>query len=157
MHGSEDAGGARVTDGPGESAPDSLVIGSDLSELGRVGDWVNAWSRLHDVPVRTVERLDVCSTELVTNIITHAYAGSSAGQISLSLDCQGELLSLKIEDDAEAFDPGRAELPPLATSLEGARIGGLGLRIVLGLSDGLEHRRSGGRNQLTLIFLLTPT
>lgn len=140
-----------------ERAPGSLVIRNDLSELGRVGAWVNAWSRSQNVPASTAQRVDLCSAEAVTNIVIHGYADDAAHQIRLRLECDGQLVSLEIEDDGIAFDPRQIDEPQPPVSLADAMIGGLGVHIVRRLSDGLEHQRRGERNRLTIVFRLRPS
>ena len=137
-------------------APESLVISNDLAELGRVGVWVNAWSRIHNLPASTAQRVDLCSAEAITNIVTHAYADDASHHIRLRLAYREQLVSLEIEDDGREFDPARLDKPEPAKKLEDARVGGLGVHIFRSLSDELHHRRDGGCNHLTLIFRLPP-
>jgi serine/threonine-protein kinase RsbW len=137
--------------------PEALVIRNDLSELRRVGVWVNAWSQSRNLPTRTAQRVDLCSAEAVTNIVTHAYTDKASHQIRLKLECRDQLVALEIEDDGREFDPVQLEKPPHAVRLEDARVGGLGVHLVRSLSDELHHRRDAGRNHLTLIFRLPTT
>jgi serine/threonine-protein kinase RsbW len=137
-------------------APNSLVVSNDLSELARVAAWVHGWMQRHHMPARTAERVDLCSTEVVTNIVTHAYAGHDTHEISLRLDSQPNGLTLEIQDDGRPFDPRQAEEPQLADSLEDAKTSGWGIPIVRHFSDELHYRRAHGRNNLTLIFQLPP-
>jgi serine/threonine-protein kinase RsbW len=143
-----------VTDTPQEDPSSSLVVINDLSELARVGAWVNAWSRRHEIPSETAQRVDVCAAELITNIMCYAYADDSEHRIALRLDRDEDRLSLQIDDDGRPFDPSDMDEPTKAMSLEEAKIGGLGVHIVRSFSDELYHRRSDGRNHLTLIFRL---
>ena len=137
-------------------APDSLVVRNDLSELSRVAEWIHAWMQWHHMPARTAERVDLCSTEVITNIMTHANAGNGAHEIVLRLDPQPDCLSLEIQDDGSPFDPREAEAPKTAASLEELPIGGRGIQIFRHFSDGLRYRRADGRNHLTLIFQTPP-
>jgi serine/threonine-protein kinase RsbW len=139
---------------PDKAASVSLVVNNDLSELARVSAWVNAWAQRHDVPPRTAQHLDLCSTEAVTNIITHGYADRASHQISLQMDWQNERLALEIQDDGRAFDPRQADELQPAASIEDAKIGGWGIQIVRRFSHELRYRRIDGRNHLTLVFRL---
>jgi anti-sigma regulatory factor (Ser/Thr protein kinase) len=114
-----------VTHHPDEDTADVLVVRNDLSELARVGAWINAWAEQHGVPARTIERLDLCSTEVVTNIISYGYDDCATHQISLRLDRRGAGLALEIGDDGNAFDPHQADEPrPAANSRRQDRAGG---------------------------------
>lgn len=55
---------------------------------------------------------------------------------------------IEIEDDGVPFDPRLAAPPPPAE--ERTRPGGVGIEMVRGLVDGLDHARIGGRNRTTL-------
>jgi serine/threonine-protein kinase RsbW len=138
----------------GQQAPRSIVIRNDVSELARVGAWVKNWARSHDLPAATAERIDMCSVEAVTNIVTHAYADDAAHEIRLSLERDAKVVSLEIEDDGAAFDPREVANPERPASLADAKIGGLGVHIVRSLSDELQHQRCGELNRLRLVFRL---
>jgi serine/threonine-protein kinase RsbW len=137
-----------------ESAPRSIVIRNDVAELARVGAWVKDWARYNDLPAATVERIDMCSVEAVTNIVTYAYADEGAHEIRLSLERNAQAVSLEIEDDGAAFDPREIARPEHPASLADAKIGGLGVHIVRSLSDELQHQRCGDLNRLRLVFRL---
>ena len=125
---------------------------NDLSELARISSWVHVWAGQLRLPAPTAMRLDLCSTEIVTNIVTHADRNHAAHEIVLRLDRCGSDLALEIQDDGPAFDPLLVEELPPATSLEDARVGGWGIPLVRRFSDEFRYDRSGGRNCLTLIF-----
>ncbi len=129
-----------------------LRIGNDLSELTQVGAWINAWAQRHCVPSRIAERLDLCSSEAVTNVMMHAYVDGDLHEISLRLAWHGGDLALEIQDDGAPFDPTRAVEPEAAASLEEAHIGGWGIHLMRSLSNELRYRRANGHNHLTLVF-----
>jgi serine/threonine-protein kinase RsbW len=129
-----------------------LIVRNDLSELPRVSSWVQVWAGQAGLPAPTAMRLDVCSTEIVTNIVTHGDPDHAAHEIALRLDRRGHELALEIQDDGPAFDPRLVEELQPAASLEQARVGGWGIALVRRFSDGLRYHRSEGRNCLTLIF-----
>jgi serine/threonine-protein kinase RsbW len=132
----------------------SLTVGRELRDLPRVSAWVHDWAERQHLPARVVSNLDLCSTEVVTNIMTHAH-GDGTQQILLRLGWQGEDVSLEVEDEGTAFDPRLVPQPAPVTSIHDARIGGWGIPIVRRFSDGLRYRHEGGRNCLTLLFRAT--
>lgn len=146
--------GYRVTVGNRPAVSESIVVTNDFAELSRVGEWVKRWARSHGVPPNVAGRVDVCAAELVTNIIEHGYADAAPHEIDLTLAREGRDLTLEIQDDGRGFDPLDLAEPERPDSLEAAKIGGLGIHLVRNLSDELRHRRSGGRNHLTIIFRL---
>jgi len=129
----------------------SLTVDNQLRELARVNAWVHDWAEREQLPPKLVHKLDLCSTEVVTNIVNHA-GSDGAQRISLRLGWQGRTVALEVEDDGERFDPRAHPAPAPATSLREARVGGWGIPIVRHFSDGLRWRHEGGRNHLTLLF-----
>jgi len=99
-----------------------------------------------------MHRLDLCSTEVVTNIISHAYEdGGVEHQIALSLHRDGDVLRLVIEDDGRPFNPLEAVPLASATTVDDTRVGGWGILMVRRASDDLRYQRADGRNRLTVI------
>jgi anti-sigma regulatory factor (Ser/Thr protein kinase) len=133
----------------------SLAVGRELRDLPRVSAWVHDWAERQQLPPNVVANLDLCSTEVVTNIINHA-RGDSAQPILLRLGWQGEDVALEVEDEGSEFDPRLVPQPAPVTSIRDAPIGGWGLPIVRGFSDGLRYRHEDGRNCLTLLFRAVP-
>jgi anti-sigma regulatory factor (Ser/Thr protein kinase) len=132
------------------------MVANELSELPRVTQWIHDWARGNDLPASTADRLDVCSTELVTNIVTHAYDDAAEHRILLTLHREGDVLSLEIEDDGKPFNPLAVEPPP-AGSIDDVRVGGFGIPIVRRFSDELRYQRADGTNRLTVIQRVQPT
>jgi serine/threonine-protein kinase RsbW len=129
----------------------SLIVGSELRELSRVSAWIQDWAESQRLPAKLALKLDLCSTEVVTNIMNYA-CGDGAQLILLRLGWQGEDVALEVEDEGSKFDPRQVPEPARATSVRDARIGGWGIPIVRNFSDGLRYRHEDGRNCLTLLF-----
>jgi serine/threonine-protein kinase RsbW len=137
---------------PRSGASASLVLRNDLSELQRVAEWVDEWAQQHPLPIEITQRLDLCSTEVVTNIISYAFDDNAAHQIVLRLGWKDTGLNFEVEDNGKPFNPLEAEEPPLFTSLEDAPIGGWGIPIIRTHSDALCYRRANGKNCLTVSY-----
>jgi len=129
----------------------SLIVGSELRELPRVSAWVHDWAEQQHLPDRVAQNLDLCSVEVLTNIMTYA-CSDGAQRIFLHLGWQGEDVALDVEDEGGEFDPRQVPDPPRPTSVQDARIGGWGIPIVRHFSDGVRYRHEDGRNCLTLLF-----
>ena len=133
----------------------SLIVGSELRELSRVSAWVQDWAVGQHLPALLAMGLGLCSTEGLTNIMTHASGQGAAPSILLRLGWQDGDVALEVEDEGSEFDPRQTAEPEPATSLEDARVGGWGTPIVRRFSDGLQYRHRDGRNCLTLLFRAT--
>ena len=132
----------------------SLTVGRELRDLSRVSAWIHDWAEQQQLPAGVVSKLDLCSTEVVTNIMSHARS-DGAPHILLRLGWQGEDIALEVEDEGREFDPRLVPHPAPVTSIHDARIGGWGIPIVRRFSDGLRYRHQDGRNCLTLLFRAT--
>lgn len=129
-----------------------LVVKNDLSELKRMSDWVNQWSQEQRLADNVCSRLDLCSTEVLTNIISYACSDSAEHAIALRLRRCDRLVNLEVEDDGNAFNPLQVQAPAAIASLDDARITGWGIPLVRKFSDAADYRRADGRNYLTLSF-----
>jgi serine/threonine-protein kinase RsbW len=132
----------------------ALIVDSELRELARVSAWVRDWAEGQGLSARLASRIDLCSCEVVTNIMTHA-AGPAETHITLHLDRQGADVALDVQDEGGRFDPRQVPQPVPATSLQDARVGGWGIPILRRFSDELHYRHEDGRNCLTLLFRAT--
>src|SRR5690348_2639177 len=101
----------------------SLIVDSELRELARVNAWVHDWAERQRLPKRVAHKLDLCSTEVVTNIMNHARR-EGPQHIVLRLGWQGEAVALDVEDEGERFDPREVPAPTPPASLQEARVGG---------------------------------
>lgn len=117
-----------------------------------MSNWINEWAGQHALSNHLAQRLDLCSTEVVTNVISYAYDDNAEHPIVLRLCRQNELLNLEVEDDGKPFNPLQVPAHAPMTSLEDARIGGWGIPIVRRFSDALDYRHADGKNCLTLSF-----
>jgi anti-sigma regulatory factor (Ser/Thr protein kinase) len=129
----------------------SLTVDSELPELSRVSAWVQDWAERQHLPPRLTQSLDLCSTEVVTNIVNHGCADGTH-RILLRLGREGEEVTLDVEDEGREFDPRLVPEPARPTSIQDARVGGWGIPIVRRFSDDLRYRHEDGRNCLTLVF-----
>jgi serine/threonine-protein kinase RsbW len=129
----------------------ALIVESELRELARVSAWVHDWAALEQLPTRLAQRIDLCSTEVVTNVMTHA-AADGTQRIFLGLAWQGEEVALDVEDEGCEFDPREVPEPVPATCLRDAHIGGWGIPIVRRFSDDMHYHHRDGCNCLTLFF-----
>ena len=92
-------------------------------------------------------RLEVVFEELVSNTIHHGFARNSDQSIHVRVQPRPGLVELTFEDDGIPFNPLEAEPPEPLTSIETARIGGMGLPLVAKLCSQLSYERpatSGG-------------
>ncbi len=86
-------------------------------------------------------RLEVIFEELVSNTIRHGFTKHSNQSIHVSIDPKPEAIEFTFEDDGEPFNPLEMAAPEGFSSIENARIGGLGIPLVVRLSANLRYER----------------
>jgi anti-sigma regulatory factor (Ser/Thr protein kinase) len=131
-----------------------LTLRAQPSELGRLNSWIQGLCELHQLPERVSFQLDLCATELVTNVISYAYPQGQAPQEAVALRFErnpAEVL-LELVDWGVEFDPLAYVPAPPPRTLEEASIGGRGLLLVRRLAGQLLYSREPGCNRLVLIF-----
>lgn len=135
--------------------PSHIVLQARLQELERLGRWIAELIEAHHLPPRLASHVDLCLTEIVTNVVIHGYAQTTAptDAVMVSFARESAQVVCQIEDRGVAFDPVAHVLPQLPTSLDDAQIGGSGLRLVRQFADQLDYHRESGVNHLTVVFL----
>src|ERR1700743_1726346 len=91
-------------------------------------------------------RLEVLFEELVTNTIRHGFKPHSAQTIHVRVERKAGAVELVFEDDGEPFNPLDAAMPEAFTDIESARIGGLGIPLIVKLSSALRYERLTGES-----------
>jgi anti-sigma regulatory factor (Ser/Thr protein kinase) len=129
-----------------------IVMQTKLEQLPKLERWLEALAVEFLLPPSLVHRIDLCLTELVTNLIGYGYPGGNAGTVSIHGWRQDEQILIRIDDDGIPFDPTSFVPPALPSSLAEATVGGRGIRLVRHFADALHHVRKVDGNQLTLVF-----
>jgi serine/threonine-protein kinase RsbW len=68
----------------------------------------------------------------------------------VSLTLSNRDVTLTLEDDGAPFDPLSLAAPDVTASLEGRRVGGLGVFLVRQVMDTVSYQRRGTMNQLRM-------
>ena len=129
-----------------------IVMQAKLEQLPKLERWLEALAVEFLLPASVVHRIDLCLTELVTNLIGYGYPDGTVGTVRIHGWRQAEQVLIRIEDDGVPFDPTAYVSPGLPSSLAEAAVGGRGIRLVRHFTDALHHVRRVEGNELTLIF-----
>jgi anti-sigma regulatory factor (Ser/Thr protein kinase) len=130
-----------------------LELRSDLAELKQLAGWIKARAR-QELSADTSFGVQLCLEEAVANIIM--YGGGARDDlldITIEVERNGGTLVARIEDTGREFDPTQVPPPSLASSLEEAKVGGLGIHLMRSFASGMHYERRDGRNRLTLEFV----
>ena len=128
----------------------TLELRNDVAELGRLGDFLDAFSERHGLHPKVAYGVNLVLDELVTNVISYGHPGGGEHLITLRMAMRDGELTAELEDDGRPFNPlGRPE-PDTTLSIEERPIGGLGIHFARKTMDDIQYQRRGDRNILTM-------
>lgn len=127
-----------------------------LAQLTAVGVFIEEYCMLRALPREAALRLTFIVEELFTNSALHGYGGECDAPIWVGLDGAGSAVELTYEDAAPAYDPlerlKEGYAAPIASTVSGRPIGGLGVFLVAQLAQAARYQRVEGRNRLTVML-----
>jgi anti-sigma regulatory factor (Ser/Thr protein kinase) len=135
-----------------------LTLRAATVELRRLASWLESLAEPYQLSDRVVFQLDLCLTELVTNVINYAYpvAPVSEEAVAVRVTRNAANLLVEITDHGVGFDPVAYVPRPCAQSLDEAEAGGRGLLLVRRYAMQLQYRREQGCNRLSFILPAPP-
>ena len=135
----------------------------ELSFPGTFTGFEQAFARLRgaldDVDLQPATRFNVelVFEEIVANIVRYGGEPDRELAVSVWLELNGESIVLTFRDNGRPFDPRERADPAPPTSLEDARVGGLGVMLVRRVATGLDYcRTSDEHNQLIVTLAAKP-
>ncbi len=130
-----------------------IQITNTLTELARLQAAMQQYFEQHNIHNDIAGELTLVTEELVVNIINYGYEDQLEHTIAIDLVIADQQLSITFIDDAKPFNPLRQDSPELGLPSEKACIGGLGIPLILRLSDQQHYQYKDGYN----IFKLSKT
>lgn len=137
--------------------PQSLTLTAPATELrvrdilGRARRWLGVQGLSDD----TCGAVELVLAEALNNIVEHAYAAESPGDIRLVATVSPLRLRCVLSDQGTALPgltiPG-GRLPPHNVARDDLPEGGFGWFLIRDLTDRIDYRRNAGWNHLTLDF-----
>ena len=95
--------------------------------------------------------LNLVLDELITNTVSYALTDVAEPVLRLRLWCDGDMVVAEVEDNGAAFDPFvEAPRPDVEQGLDERPIGGLGVFLVMQLTESAHYERDGDVNRITL-------
>ena len=136
---------------------DQLGVRGTLSDLAQIGTWVDGFAQRWNLPASTAFAIQLCCEEVFSNIVRHGLkerdtSGTDEERVKLFLDHGHEWVILRVDDQAEAFDPLAVDSPPHPQSVAEASVGGLGIHLVRKFAQAVRYERHGQTNSLTMRF-----
>lgn len=131
-----------------ESLEISLV--NDLRELARIAARIDEFCAARNLGPQIGYAVNLSVDEILTNTISYGYDDEEPHKIEMVVSMEGDNIVVVIVDDSTAFDLSQTPNADIESSVEERALGGLGLFLVHQMMDGVEYRRMGGCNVVTL-------
>lgn len=122
-----------------------------MAHLPKATAFVESFCEAHGLAPADVMRLTLVVEELFTNTVTHGHGGDCDAPVRIALSATAGHIELAYDDSAPPFDPV-AHLASNAATLDvdDRRVGGLGIALVLRMTERAGYAREDGCNRLML-------
>lgn len=132
--------------------PCQITLHPDQQALSRAHQWLEALADQLGWATRLRFISQLVMDEALNNVVRHGFASppSADAVIRLSIITAPPYIHLDIQDNGIPFDPTQRTPGELATSLDEARPGGHGLRLMQHYLHGMSYRHADGYNNLRL-------
>lgn len=140
---------------PPEYAID-LSIASTRAGVAEAMRWIGRHAAQLGLDRDGAQDVRLVAEELLVNAIEHGYPGGRHGRMQLSLLRRRRWVTLRIDDDAEPFDPTAPVAEPEHDD-DLRALGGAGLYLTQQLTSALRYHRSQAGNHVEADFPLPPT
>jgi len=137
-----------VADAVGERI--TLHVRNSIDAIGPAIDAATAWLNERHASATDVWFVALAVDELVSNCVKYAYEDSGEHIIDIELQILERQLSVTIVDDGHAFDPLTIPPPNMSQAVEDRKIGGLGIHLLMTVSDKMTYERRGNLNRVVL-------
>ncbi len=127
-----------------------LTLHSNLAEVVRGYEAVQAFLRARGASDDVVHDLGLAVEEVLSNLVRHGYAGTE-GPMGLRVAIDAVAVKIEIRDRGVFFDPRMAQAPHLEVPLDERASGDLGILLVKNATDRIAYQRDGNENLLTLV------
>ena len=126
-----------------------IVVDSKFENVKTLTDFVESSLGPLNPSPKAIMQIGVAIDELFSNVVR--YSGSS--NMKLILNVNEDVLTAKLTfiDEGVAYDPLKKTDPDVSLPAEDREIGGLGIFLVKKIMDGVEYKRDGEKNVLTVV------
>ena len=130
-----------------------IVVDSKFENVRALTEFVENSLEPYHPSMKAVNQIGVAIDELFSNVVR--YSGSA--NMKLILHVNEDVLTAKLTfiDEGVEYDPLSKADPDITLSAEDREIGGLGIFLVKKIMDGVEYKRDGHKNVLTVVKKLT--
>ena len=119
-----------------------------LDAFADLGAFLETVAEAAGLPREAGLRLRLVVEELFTNTVVKGHGGDSDAPVTVTVEIGEGHIGVVYEDSAPPFDPFAARRSPDPDDAE--HVGGHGIAIVTGLTDGASYTRAGDANRVSL-------
>lgn len=132
----------------------SLLLAPEPNAVPKALAWLESIAEAERWPTRLTFQLSLCLDEALSNVVMHGFDPKedkpAQPQISLVLLQGNQSVAIDIVDNGVPFDPTQRTPAELSATLDEARIGGHGLRLMRHYLQSIEYHRDNDKNHLRL-------
>jgi anti-sigma regulatory factor (Ser/Thr protein kinase) len=128
-----------------------LSIPARFEYLDEIREFVGQKARAAGFTDKDVYSIQLAADEAASNIIEHAYQGSSNASFELTCEYKKNRLVITMLDHGLSFDITKVDKPDLKADLSKRKIGGLGIYLMRKLMDEVHYKVTPMGNLLTLV------
>ena len=118
-----------------------LVLNNTPDAIEQARQEITAHLQHLRLSLRTINHLEVILEELVSNVLRYGLEPGGEHSILVAVTANPERILVVVEDDGVPFDPFSREDPAAPSSLEDAKVGGLGIPLVRRFSTDVRYER----------------
>lgn len=127
-----------------------IELRSDLDEITRLTAFIQEFGSENRLPEDVVFNLTLCLEELAVNTISYGYGEGSEKTFPVHMWMENGSVCVRLQDEAEQFNPLEAPEFNIQTAMAQERIGGLGITLVRRLMDVFKYEYRDGWNVIHL-------
>ena len=130
----------------------SIRFAAKFEFLDEIREFVGEIARKGGFGDKDVYNIQLATDEAASNIIEHAYEGTTEGILDMSCGMEADAIKIILIDYGYPFDPSTIPMPDLKADLSDRKIGGLGIFLMRKLMDEVHYEpRADKSNVLTMI------
>jgi serine/threonine-protein kinase RsbW len=129
-----------------------IICDANFENLDEIREFVGEAARQVGFSDKEIYAIQLAADEASSNIIEHAYAGTTGGKLEIELSVSDKELKITMRDHGKPFDPSSVPEPNVKADLSERKIGGLGMYLMRKLMDEVSYESSPETgNTLTMI------
>jgi anti-sigma regulatory factor (Ser/Thr protein kinase) len=129
-----------------------IIFDANFDNLDEIREFVGDGARRVGFSDKDIYAIQLAADEASSNIIEHAYAGTTGGKLEVELSVSDNELKIIMRDHGKPFDPSSVPEPNVKADLSERKIGGLGMYLMRKLMDEVSYESSPENgNILTMI------